>query len=105
MFRAIKGVFTNIDVESHDSIKKVNAALEEKYPVKKISTNIADVGKTNKRVGADRRVGSSDRRLAQRRINKKFVLINRRKNEGRRLLSRGRRYVPDRRNNDSEKAL
>ena len=105
MFRAIKGVFTNIDVESHDSIKKVNAALEEKYPIKKISTNVVDVTEGNKRVGADRRVGSTDRRLHQRRINKKFVIINRRKNEGRRLLSRGRRYVADRRDDNRENVV
>jgi len=105
MFRAIKGVFTNIDVESHDSIKKVNAALEEKYPIKKISTNVVDVTEGNKRVGADRRVGSSDRRLNQRRINRKFVIINRRKNEGRRLLSRGRRYVADRRDDNRENVV
>ena len=51
-----------------------------------------------RRKTSDRRVGAPDRRSGiPRRVRNKFVLFNRRSGTGRRLLVKGRRYIPERR--------
>lgn len=106
MFRAIKGVFVHPEAESSNAIAKVNAALEAKYTSatlqnlsKNPQDNITDsTRQAERRHSSDRRQAGVDRRqIPDRRVEDKFVLINRRKNNGRRILARGRRYTGDRR--------
>ncbi len=106
MFRAIKGIFTHPEGESTDAIQKVNDALQAKYTASALK-NLSQEGALSleEAAEAERRAASNDRRMqntdrrrtADRRVQSKFVLVNRRKNSGRRILSRGRRYIPDRR--------
>ena len=104
MFRAIKGIFTHPQGGSSDAIQKVNDALEAKYTSSALKNLSDDKLASPETQSEERRTENNDRRqhgdrrkMPDRRVQNKFVLINRRKNNGRRILSRGRRYVPDRR--------